>query len=689
MAERVLDCPDIRDARTSRLGRRYGEPRGMTRSRSGRLVVAALLVVALVLPAASLLVQRAAAAQPDPAPWPRAVAGEQVAVTGSVPQRVRRPLVLQQRVGRRWQAVETGRSERSGRYRFHVPARNAVLRVHAPVVRVGRERLPAWTSSPRRVRVEEQRGTLTAPATVPAGTLARLTATFTPARPGRPVALEVQGPGGWTQVARGSVDARGTATLTHAPAATTTYRAVAAPWRGAAAAPTASTTVVVPLPGPGPHPGPGPEPEPELDPADWVTGYYAGYFWDWMYQPQQVDMTAMTHFVFGRVAPGGGSLSSRPSPEVPFADVGEVVEGAGTAHEPGLAPDGSGRSVERYLVDEAHAAGTKALLMLGGDGADGRGFMLSTADDETRARFVENVVDYLVQHDYDGVDLDWENCLGDGDRNCGEYYNPPDAPEAPDPSDPPIPATEKRARLLALIDDLRAEMATRERYAETPGLITFPGYPLKINDNEGRPEAYQVDVALKVDQYNLMSYGVGTTWNGGGWDSWFSGALHGAEGNHPVDISSSIAAYEAAGVPRKRLGIGIGFYGIYYGPTIDVPRQPTRGNDIYEVQDAALYYGLLDKFGYLDHGKLHWDEVAKSTYRVYGERDDDGFVPTQEDRNPAGFLSYEDERSIAAKGRWVRETGVGGTIIWMVNYGWVERLQQNPLLDAVKKSFLE
>ena len=43
--------------------------------------------------------------------------------------------------------------------------------------------------------------------------------------------------------------------------------------------------------------------------------------------------------------------------------------------------------------------------------------------------------------------------------------------------------------------------ATRERYAETPGLITFPGYPLKINDNEGRPEAYQVDVALKVERH--------------------------------------------------------------------------------------------------------------------------------------------------------------------------------------------
>ena len=104
-------------------------------------------------------------------------------------------------------------------------------------------------------------------------------------------------------------------------------------------------------------------------------------------------------------------------------------------------------------------------------------------------------------------------------------------------------------------------------------------------------------------------------------------------------------------------------------------------------EDAADWAGRLDELGYLDHGTLHWDEEAKSTYRVY---DGDGFVPEGDPgRYAAGFLSYEDERSIAAKGQWVRETGVGGTIIWMIGYGWVERLQQNPLLDAVKESFLE
>ena len=154
-------------------------------------------------------------------------------------------------------------------------------------------------------------------------------------------------------------------------------------------------------------------------------------------------------------------------------------------------------------------------------------------------------------------------------------------------------------------------------------------------------------------------------------------------------MSSNVGAYRPHSVPRDRIGIGIGFYGVYFGPSITGPRQPTDDNEIYEVQDAALAYSELDRMGYLSHGERRWDEEAQSTYRVYG---DGGFVPEPEGglpaRSPAGFLSYEDEQSIAAKGRFVRETGVGGTILWTINYGWLPRTGTNPLLDAVKRSFL-
>ena len=393
----------------------------------------------------------------------------------------------------------------------------------------------------------------------------------------------------------------------------------------------------------------------------WVTGYYAGWFWDQSYPPQEVDMAAMTHFVFGRVAPGGGSLGGTP---------GTVVLGAGTAHQAGLSPDGT-RSVEDYLVRRAHDANAKALLMLGGDGADGEGFLRSTAD-TIRPTFVRNLVDYLVTHDYDGVDIDWENRLeGWPEQN--------------------ISAEEARRRLKALITEVRAEANSRTRYRSPnqPVIITFPGYAVSINFLQpgGKVEQWQADVANMVDQYNLMSYGIGTAYNGAGWDSWFSGPLFGASGTTPYDLKTSIDAYVATGVPRSKMGIGIGFYGIYYGPTITGPRQSTANNNIFEFNDVALSYAELDRKGYLANGTYRFDDIAKSAYRSYAAP---GYVPSNDTRaNPAGFLSYENEQSIQAKAEWVRSTGVGGTILWTLNYGYLRSTRTNPLLSSVKQHFLQ
>jgi len=434
-----------------------------------------------------------------------------------------------------------------------------------------------------------------------------------------------------------------------------------------------------------PTPTSNPTPTP-LD-TPWVTGYYAGWYWDQMYPPERVDMAAMTHFVFGRIAPGGGSLEGEPDnpsyPDFPYAP-GDVVPGAGTAHQSGLAPDGSGRSVEDYLIDRAHAAGTKALVMLGGDGSDGRGFMLSTAEG-LRPQFVDSIVDYVVDHNYDGVDVDWENCL-EGEADCGEGAG-----------EEPVTANEAHRRLLALVNDIRAEADTRDEFTADPIIITHPGYALNTNYmlEDGRAPKWRADVANAVDQYNLMSYGIGTTMNGGNWLSWFSGALTGAGPRHPVDIASSIQAYVAAGVPRDRLGLGIGFFGTYFGPKITGPRQDTAVNRIWETNDVALRYAELDRMGYLDHGDLEWDVLAQSTFRSYKDYGEAGYVPPRNPEgprdhlmSPAGFLTYEDARSIAAKSRWAKETGLGGAMLWTLNYGWLPDENTNPLLDSVKREFL-
>ena len=370
-------------------------------------------------------------------------------------------------------------------------------------------------------------------------------------------------------------------------------------------------------------------------PNPWVSGYYLGYFWDW-YPPSAVDMTSMTHFIFARYSPGGGPLGGAP---------GQVVEGAGTGHDP---------SVEQFLVDKAHQSGIKALAMLGGAG-DGPWFDASTATAPVRATFVANILARLAAKNYDGVDVDWEENL--------------DTPQ-------------QQAQVLALLEELRTAAAAHPHFQppHAPILITWPAF--WTNVNYPTVTSWHVQVAARVDQYNLMTYAMAGAWPG--WSSWHHAALSGAQGSYPTAVDASVQEYVAAGVPAAKLGIGIGFYGTYYSPPVTGPRQAlgaatALGDDIANNYRRLVADGAFSQPG----GTRHWDPVAMQSYYSYS--------PTwvRWGTTPIGYLTFEEEQGIAAKGAWVRSHTVGGTIVWALNYGCTDPATgANPLLAAVKSAFL-
>lgn len=368
----------------------------------------------------------------------------------------------------------------------------------------------------------------------------------------------------------------------------------------------------------------------------WVNGYYAGWFWE-TYPPEAVDMSTMTHFVFGRYAPALGSL--------PGGRAGDLLEGAGGGHSP---------EVEGALIAKAHAAGVKAVMMVGGD-SDGPGFLAATADPTVRARFIQNILNKAVQKNYDGVDIDWEENLD---------------------------TATSRAQALALLRELRVASAQRARYQapNAPLELSWPGF--WVNQNQSDITPWHVEVAAAVDRFNLMTYSMAGDW---GWLSWHHSPLFGAGELHPTSIQSTVQAYLDAGVPRSKLGIGIGLYGAYYNKPVTGPRQSMNGmqgwmnNGDWEnnyqrlVQDNA--------FGRTG-ATYHWDDVAKQSYITYSPPWNRG------PNTPVSYLSFEDERSIAAKGQWVREQGLGGTLVWTINYGYLPQSSSNPQMQAVKQAFI-
>jgi chitinase len=349
-----------------------------------------------------------------------------------------------------------------------------------------------------------------------------------------------------------------------------------------------------------------------FDASRWVLGYYVGYE-QGLYPIEQVDFSALTHLMVGRARPlADGSVTTD-------FDIDDI-DGPAWAHA---------------AVNGAHAAGRKAVLMVGGAGEiDG---WRSAAGPAHRATFVANLLAVVDTYSFDGIDLDWEP-LEDGDRTD----------------------------FAALVQALRS--------ARPQTILTVPvGW---INANFAQPDAWWASIAPVFDRIDVMTYDMAGPWEG--WQSWHNSALYGETDSTPSSVSSSIAYFLASGVPASRLGVGTAFYG-YCWQGVTGPRQD--GGSI-AADDGTMSYASIAT-DYYSAAVAEWDAAAHVPYLSSG-------VPL----GAAGcnFVSYEDAASIADKGAFVRAQGLGGTIIWTISQGHIPGApagQRDPLLDAIRAAFLE
>ncbi|NOK11060.1 glycosyl hydrolase family 18 protein [Corallococcus exercitus] len=369
-------------------------------------------------------------------------------------------------------------------------------------------------------------------------------------------------------------------------------------------------------------------PRPGGAPTNWVMGYWVGYQHD-LYRPESVDMSLLTHVVVGRIIPKiDGTLAD-------IAFDYNVVDGPKAA---------------KTLARRAHEVGKKALLMLGGQG-EHAGFKGATETLEKRRNFVKRLIEVMHELEFDGIDVDWEPIeLDKGD-------GPP---------------------LLALLDDLRA--------ADEKILISVPVGWVNANFPLNEQEAeFHRQLAARVDQMNVMAYKMSGDWPG--WGSWHSSPLSGEGGNHPTSVSSSVQAFINAGIPPQRMGVGIGFFGTCW-KCVTRPRQnldefkacdPTEENS----DNAMSYFNIMTYYIDKDYDGFHWDEEAKVPYLSYPN----AFGP-----QACNYISYENVASISEKGRWAREKGLGGAIIWTINQGHFPNApagERDPLLKATYSAFLK
>ena len=311
----------------------------------------------------------------------------------------------------------------------------------------------------------------------------------------------------------------------------------------------------------------------------------------------------------------------------------------------------TGTADAKALAKAAHAHGVKALLMLGG--ADAGENIASAAKANKRADFVEALLAALTTLGYDGIDLDWE-----------------DSVELDD--------------LVALAQALRAAR---------PGILL--SYPAgSINSNYQTVDPRLVTLAASLDRFDVQTYYPSTAYTGQGWSSWFSAPLSGSSGATPVAIDDSLQRYADAGIPKAKLGMGVGFYAICYTGGISAPRQATDGTTQRIVGGDNDYPLSL----FFAEGGTFDQSVAAARLRDATAAEPYLSLPSAVIDDGCGaatkYIAYEDETSLLAKGAFSRENGYGGIIVWTIQEGWLPNnaaggRARNALMQALKAGFID
>lgn len=332
-----------------------------------------------------------------------------------------------------------------------------------------------------------------------------------------------------------------------------------------------------------------PDKLPEKEPL--LVGYYTGWSAYSGYTPDKVPADKLTHLHYA------------------FAEIGSDNRIALTDRAQDLKNFEGLRALKKINPQ------LKTLISVGGWDGSAR-FSDAAADEKSRTAFAESCVSFIVEHGFDGVDLDWEYPVSGG--KAGNRERPQD-----------------RENLTLLLKTLREKL---DRQGEKDGqtyLLTMAAgvssdYLKKIQPQQA---------AEYTDYIFLMAYDLH-----GPWDRY-------ADLNAPLDrplenspqyklsVKEGLENWLAAGVKAEKLVLGMPFYGYVY-------EGASKLYDTYRSAKSVSFDQV--KRDYLKEGSLLRHPEGKVPYLI----------------GPNFLLSYEDEASVTEKAKLAKEQKLAGVGVW-------------------------
>jgi GH18 family chitinase len=254
------------------------------------------------------------------------------------------------------------------------------------------------------------------------------------------------------------------------------------------------------------------------------------------------------------------------------------------------------------------------------------GFSDAALTAESRARFVASAVDFVQRHDLDGFDVDWEYPGLPGNGNVNR--------------------PEDKQSFTSLMSELRAAL-------DKAGAAAGRHYWLTFAAGANVPEFLRVTEMEKlqkvVDFVNMMTYDFTSS------DEDARALHHSNLYTHPDDdkqlsCDRAVREYLAAGVPAKKLVLGVPFYGKAWGgvpPENGGLLQP--GGKPLEKLDTS--YGTLASELIGRNGWTRfWDTRAQAPYLYHPEK--------------RIFITYDDPESLRIKSHYILEHHLAGAMFW-------------------------
>ena len=284
-------------------------------------------------------------------------------------------------------------------------------------------------------------------------------------------------------------------------------------------------------------------------------------------------------------------------------------------------PDGF---LEPALIKKAHAADVKVILLLGGDFT---GMETTAAGMST---LVKNLESFITEHDYDGVDIDWEYPSSTLDETT--FFN------------------------------LMAALRTA---------FPSPRYFLSADVAPWGGTGYDFpQVTPLVDYFNIMTYDCAGPWTD---DGQLNSPIF-PDPNNPEpyecepggSVKEAIDIYLQSNVPLAKMNIGTPFYGYFY-KNVSTLFGPCKncGNSVLSENYGTFIKQRINAKGW----RTSYDPYALVPYML------------RTDGKP-GYITYDDSFSTYYRvwySLWQR--GTGGTFMWSLDADYDGTSQD--LLDAM------